>query len=185
MSTTFADEGIRERLLLAGIHEIELHGINDFSMRRVASACEVSCAAPYRHFKGRDELVSAIISYINSCWDMMARQIALTYEGDCRKQLVETCVGYVRFFTANPKFFSVMLSVKGGSEHGGAKTSPVIFELLHKFCARDALGREDEARLSFLIDSLTCGAAIALKDKSSAECDRGIEFLRTELEKMF
>ena len=35
---------IRERLILAGIEEIRLHGLQDFSLRKAASACGVSCA---------------------------------------------------------------------------------------------------------------------------------------------
>ena len=54
MKITYSDESIRERLIIAGIKEIELHGFNDFSLRRVAAACEVSCAAPYRHYKNKD-----------------------------------------------------------------------------------------------------------------------------------
>jgi len=44
---------LRQDLILAGIEEINTHGANDFSVRRVASACHVSTAAPYKHFKDK------------------------------------------------------------------------------------------------------------------------------------
>ena len=40
---------LRDRLLIAGTNEIGLHGIADFSLRRVAASCNTSCAAPYRN----------------------------------------------------------------------------------------------------------------------------------------
>ena len=42
---------LKEKLLTAGIDEILIHGMGDFSLRRVAAACGASCAAPYKHFK--------------------------------------------------------------------------------------------------------------------------------------
>ena len=58
-------------LVIAGIREIESHGLSDFSLRRVASMCGVSCAAPYRHYKSKGDLILAIISYVNSQWELL------------------------------------------------------------------------------------------------------------------
>ena len=41
----------REALILAGLEELNEYGIQHFSTRRVAKACGMSCAAPYKHFK--------------------------------------------------------------------------------------------------------------------------------------
>ncbi|MBQ7030488.1 MAG: helix-turn-helix transcriptional regulator, partial [Thermoguttaceae bacterium] len=59
---------IRERLTLAALAEAEAFGFEGFSMRRVANACGVSCAAPYKHFKNKSELLASVISYINEKW---------------------------------------------------------------------------------------------------------------------
>ena len=63
-----ADIGIRKKLVEAGLKELLEHGSRDFSLRRVALMAEVSCAAPYRHFKDKDELVRAVISEIRENW---------------------------------------------------------------------------------------------------------------------
>ncbi|MBQ9131598.1 MAG: helix-turn-helix transcriptional regulator, partial [Clostridia bacterium] len=60
MEEGYTSHAVRERLIIAGIRELEAHGLNDFSLRRVAVACEVSCAAPYRHFKDKEELILEI-----------------------------------------------------------------------------------------------------------------------------
>ena len=56
---------MREVLILAGIDEINAHSVTDFSIRRVAEACGVSCAAPYKHFKDKREFIASIIEYVN------------------------------------------------------------------------------------------------------------------------
>ena len=48
---------LKEKLLTAGIDEIMTHGMGDFSLRRVAAACGASCAAPYKHFKNKEEFI--------------------------------------------------------------------------------------------------------------------------------
>lgn len=43
----------RETLILAGLEELNEYGVQHFSTRRVAKACGVSCAAPYKHLRIR------------------------------------------------------------------------------------------------------------------------------------
>ena len=69
-------------LIIAGIDELEEHGLHDFSLRRVANRCGVSCAAPYRHFQNKDALILAIISYVNKQWAMLGKQVIAAYKAD-------------------------------------------------------------------------------------------------------
>ena len=64
-----------ELLLLAGIEDIEKHGFQNMSMRRIAAACGVSCAAPYKHYKNRNEFLLAIINYINDNWRRIQEEL--------------------------------------------------------------------------------------------------------------
>ena len=57
---------LRDDLIRAGIDEINAHGANGFSIRRVAVACGVSSAAPYKHFKDKDDFIIFIIKDIRS-----------------------------------------------------------------------------------------------------------------------
>ena len=66
---------MREVLILAGISEINTHGVTDFSIRRVAEACNVSCAAPYKHFKDKREFIAAIIDYVNEQWRVRQQEV--------------------------------------------------------------------------------------------------------------
>ncbi len=55
---------LRQALIDAGIHIIETEGVDALSLRRVATACGVSQAAPYAHFKNKAELVDGIKDHV-------------------------------------------------------------------------------------------------------------------------
>ncbi|MEE0970138.1 MAG: TetR/AcrR family transcriptional regulator [Clostridia bacterium] len=188
MKNAYIDEGIRERLIIAGIKEIEMHGLNDFSLRRVASACQVSCAAPYRHYKNKDELVLAIITYINSRWDMMGEQIERAFEGDTVRKLVEVAVANVRFLIANPNYLSVMLPVQSGmtaeQQLERSKIWNRIKQLSEEISKEKGLAEEDREELGFLLQTLIYGTVMLLDGLSAEECEKKISSMRRELERI-
>ena len=81
---------LRSELILAGLNEINRNGIANFSFRRVASACNVSCAAPYRHFKDKNELIAAIIDYVNEKWAVRQDEILRSCSNVLREQIIMT-----------------------------------------------------------------------------------------------
>ena len=75
MEEEFFSDTVRDRLIVAGADEISQYGMNNFSLRRVAAACNISCAAPYKHFKNKEEFILEIIRYINRQWHLLYEQI--------------------------------------------------------------------------------------------------------------
>ena len=51
---------LRQALIDAGIKIINDSGESNLSLRKAAALCNVSHAAPYAHFKDKDELIEAI-----------------------------------------------------------------------------------------------------------------------------
>ena len=102
-------KNMREVLLLAGISEINTHGVTGFSIRRVAAACNVSCAAPYKHFKDKKEFIASIIEYVNEQWASRQKEILAECGTTLREQIVEVCCGYVRFLMEKPYFRSILM----------------------------------------------------------------------------
>ena len=102
-------KNMRQLLIEAGIEEINRVGVADFSVRRVAQACGVSCAAPYKHFKDRRDFVAAIIEYVNEQWRERQEAILAACTGGLREQIVEIVVGYVRFLVEKPWFRSILM----------------------------------------------------------------------------
>ena len=102
-------KNMRQLLIEAGIEEINRVGVTDFSVRRVAQVCGVSCAAPYKHFKDRQDYVAAIIEYVNGQWYERQGEILAGCTGGLREMIVENSVGYVRFLVEKPWFRSILM----------------------------------------------------------------------------
>lgn len=101
--------GLREALILAGIHEINANGVASFSIRRVADACGASCAAPYRHFESKNDFIAAIIDYVNEIWAAEQEEILKTCGDTLREQTLAISVGYVKFLMENPTYRSILM----------------------------------------------------------------------------
>ena len=102
-------KNMREVLLLAGISEINTHGVTGFSIRRVATACNVSCAAPYKHFKDKREFIASIIEYVNDQWAERQQEILSACGNSLREQIVSVCCAYVEFLMEKPYFRSILM----------------------------------------------------------------------------
>ena len=85
-------DNVRSRLLFSGLKELEKHGVSDFSLRRVAQDAGVSCAAPYRHFKDKDELIGAVIEFVIEGWTLLSKQIGEIFSDDLHSLITELAV---------------------------------------------------------------------------------------------
>ena len=155
---------LRERLVLAGIDEISANGVQNFSVRRVAAVCGVSCATPYKHFPSRADFFAAIIEYINTLWHQRQEKIIAVYPKDLRKQLVEISREYIRFLVENPHFRSVIMmkdeSIDSKYTSLRGRLSKCTQDLLRVFCASVGMPPEVELRKTFLVRSMIYGAAL-------------------------
>ena len=104
MDEIYVENGIRKRLIEAGLKELLEHGSRDFSLRRVALGAQVSCAAPYRHFKDKDELVRAVIAQIRENWLLLASEISGVFHVGSREHITELMTSCVRFWAAGDNF---------------------------------------------------------------------------------
>lgn len=102
-------KNMREALLLAGIREINANGVHNFSIRRVAETCNVSCAAPYKHFKDKKDFIAAIIEYVNDHWAERQKEILSECGSTLREQIVSVSVGYVQFLMEKPYYRSILM----------------------------------------------------------------------------
>ncbi len=102
------EEKVRDRLILSGMEELEAHGYTDFSLRRAAQRAQVSCAAPYRHFKDKEAYIEAIVQYVYAKWELLAGQIERVFAHDAKLCAVELCIASLRFRMGNPQFSAVL-----------------------------------------------------------------------------
>lgn len=102
---------LRKALLETGIEFINEYGEEKLSMRKIAEKCGVSNAAPYAHFKDKDDFKNAMQSHImDSFMDSL-----LICTDECRDDtqiLSELGVCYVMFFHRDPLYFDFLFSRK-------------------------------------------------------------------------
>lgn len=180
---------VKEQLIINGIEEMSKYGVREFSVRRVAQKCGVSCAAPYKHFKDRNSFVAAILEYINTSWSAIAADIASDYPNEYRTQLVQISLRYVRFLVENPHFRSILMlkDDEFDAEHRTLRTkvSAVTYEIVQKYCQSVQMPREVMERKLYVVRSLIYGAAILIDNKEMPYDDNTMEYVRAAIDREF
>lgn len=188
MEEGYTSQAVRERLILAGIRELENHGLNDFSLRRVAVACEVSCAAPYRHFKDKEELILEIIHYINHQWTLLEEQIIRAIPADEVRLPVELGLAHIRFWIANPNFRSVLLLDDPTPNNPRLverrKISSGIEAQIKGYCQKQGFDEATTEEKVYAFQALVYGTVLMLGNRELSNTDATIHMIRRQLERI-
>ena len=162
---------LREKLLSAGIDEILAHGVRGFSLRRVAAACGASCAAPYKHFKNKEEFVKEIMAYVEEKWQKLSQQISCAFDDPARR-ITELCIANVRFKIANPLYGL-------GSDR---PFSPEITCQIEDYCKNT--GCKNTKEYVFIISALTWGTASLIESGKMDNSAENLDLLREQITKV-
>ncbi|KUG02753.1 transcriptional regulator, tetr family [hydrocarbon metagenome] len=127
---------LKECLIEAGIDLINKEGEKHFSLRKVAALCGVSNAAPYSHFKSKEELLITMQNYVT---DQFTAELKKSIKGedlDSPTAIIKLGKSYVMFFIRNPQYFEFLFSqsfvrVNLNLNDDGSNNYPP-FELLRK-----------------------------------------------------
>jgi len=101
---------LRTTMIEKGLEIIIKEGKSALSLRRLASTCGVSHAAPYAHFADKNELMNAILEHISQQFAANLRE-AINEYGVSKKGLYHLSCAYVMFFAKNPNYFDFIFSV--------------------------------------------------------------------------
>jgi AcrR family transcriptional regulator len=108
---------LRQVLLDAGVALIRKVGPKSFTMREVARRAGVSHNAPYRHFRDKDDLVSAIVG--QGFERLSAAMIGQAAAGKTGVERLELCgLAYVNFALRWPGHFTAMFDLAPRSGEG-------------------------------------------------------------------
>lgn len=102
---------LRHSLIEKGLEIINQEGEEKLSLRKVAMECGVSNAAPYAHFKSKDEFIVAIQQHIMDSFTNSLEKTAEQYK-DSDSLLLMLGKSYVMFFYKNPLYFDFLFSRK-------------------------------------------------------------------------
>ncbi len=181
---------MRERLIVAALKELEEVGFARFSVRRVATACGASCAAPYKHFKNKREFFEEILRYINGVWLERQEKVLVNMEGaTSRQKLVELALDYVRFMVENPRFRTVLM-IKDDTFDDGylqikAELSARSKELIRLYCDEVGMPPSVAKIKMYVVRSLIYGASLMFGNGELNYDEQTMRYVRATIEREF
>ena len=116
MADSYHHGNLRQALIDAGIRLINENGEESLSLRKVAAACNVSHAAPYAHFKDKDDLLDAMKKSVTDRFTCELEN-AVKDAGSADEALVEMGRTYVSFFSRNPDYFMFLFGKQNIAAH--------------------------------------------------------------------
>ena len=102
---------LRKELIEKGIELINDKGKEAISLRKVAEKCGVSNAAPYSHFRNKEQLIEAMQVYVFNLLGNELEKIRRNYENS-PEILLKLGKGYILFFCNYPQYHSFIFSRK-------------------------------------------------------------------------
>lgn len=98
-------------LIHVGIQMVQEHGIEKLSLRKLAARCGVSEAAPYSHFKNREDLLLAMQEYVvQQLKKCLEDAFEGTEERNSPKAIMNMGKAYVLFFIKYPEYYSFLFT---------------------------------------------------------------------------
>lgn len=180
---------LRDDLILAGIEEINEYGATGFSVRRVANACGVSSAAPYKHFKDKKEFISAIIDYVNEQWAIVQDLELEKCSDDPREQMVAVATCYVRFLMENPFYRQILMLKNADFDNLYHRKRGEINSVTEKIMLRvkESYGLDDDtwARKALMVRSLLFGAVFMFDSGEFRYTPQSLEHIRYIIDREF
>ena len=190
MALRYPNAANRERFLKAAVAELQEHGISDFSIRRVAKRCDVSCAAPYKHFESRNDLLLEVVKFINKKWITIFEQTVSSHSDKPLKvQIVAVCMAYLTFLCTYPEYQTILFMNDKGfppdvlAEKG--KLSKESERLIKEYCESVNMPDDVLFRKKLVIRSLLNGSAILIYSGELPFESNTMGFIRANVEREF
>jgi AcrR family transcriptional regulator len=182
-------KNLKENLILAGIRELSLHGIQNFSVRRIATECGVSCATPYKHFKDRQSFIAEIIEYINLQWRDRQKSVLERETGSTRKKIIAVSLEYIRFLVENPYYRSIIMLKDESldSQFSGKKgsISPVSQQLVDQYVEEVGMPEKTAKLKIYIVRSLIYGASLMFDNNEIEYNEENMELVAYAIDREF
>lgn len=174
-------KNVKQLLIENGLKLLNEAGYEDFSLRKVAAMSGVSHAAPYKHFKNKEDLINAICMTVEEAFKESLQKTALKYNDNPGMQLLEMGKSYVKFMVENPEYLK-FLFLTPRKDIIKLKDNQFIYKENNSFSVfKDAasayltsIGRNPDTYITDILTiwSLVHGISILIAEKSiSLDCD--------------
>lgn len=92
-------------LIEAGIEMINECGEAGLSLRKVAAKCNVSQAAPYAHFKNKEDLIHAMQQHVTEQFMQILEAAVKNEKKGSPEAILKMGEAYIHFFIEHPNYF--------------------------------------------------------------------------------
>ncbi len=104
---------LRDALIIAAAELIEENESLDFAMIDAARRAGVSSAAPYRHFKDKDELLEAVGLVAFMALSEHVEASVAEFPAGSPQRIIGLGRGYIHFVTSHPNYYDLMWGKSG------------------------------------------------------------------------
>lgn len=136
--TTYHHGDLKEKLIEEGLKLLDTCSLDQLSLRKVAVKCGVSNAAPYAHFKNKEEFVAAMQEHVMDTLAAILKKTLADHPDD-PTILAKLGEDYVFFFLDNPLYYTLLFTrgslVLNFSLNTETKTAVEPFEILKETAA--------------------------------------------------
>ncbi len=179
----------KEKFIDAALKELYLHGTAGFSIRNVAKECGLSCAAPYRHFKSKNELIEEVINAVAERWKKRVTALMKSHNGTTREKITDISIAYIRFLCENPGYFSVaVMNEKFLSPEQVRKKSLIssqVRSIIDSYCEEVGMTEEAKKRKTFIVRALILGTAEMMTADSLRYTEENLQMVRRCIDREF
>ena len=103
-SNKYHHGNLRNELIEAGLKIINEEGVEHLSLRKAATMCSVSHAAPKSHFENKEAFVEAIKQQVTMEFSKAMEDVVVN-NSDSSKLIMEFGLAYIQYFVEHPDSF--------------------------------------------------------------------------------
>lgn len=173
---------LKKEMIQRGIQLLNEVGYEGVSLRKIAELCGVSHAAPYKHFKSKEELIIGIVQEVSNSFNRALQEAVQMYPHDPENQLIELGKCYVRFMVENPDYMRFIFinpnqKVNNMVQKPNCSTNPyLVFQnSAHRYLEWLQSNPQDQSIDILTMWSLVHGYSMLLVNNSVAISDNYLE----------
>lgn len=180
---------LNDRLIEEGIKAILEHGVDGFSIRAVAETCHVSCATPFKHFKGRQNYFAKMAESLDTKLLEIMEPIEVKWKDDYKQAHMEMSLAYIEYlmkypFLINTSFWRI---VKGDQLIGirNWRSFQIMIEQFKKYCCHHQIPAEIEKEYYFYFQTFSYGTAFVVASELRTDDGDLEQIIRKRHEKIY
>lgn len=179
----------KEKFIDSALQELYLYGTAGFSIRNVAKNCGLSCAAPYRHFSSKNDLIAEVIKAVSARWGKRVSALLENHDGTLREKILDICIAYIKFLCENPGYFTIAVMNEKflSPEQVRQKSliSPLVRKVVSDYCESVNMSEEARKRKTFIVRAMIIGAAEMMTADSLHYTEENLQMVRECIDREF